>query len=180
MFYLTVYYTGCREGEVLALKKEDISLVEDADPPFGVISITKQRTDTRKHKNNPYVIVPPKTESSRRETTIPFDFAKELLKLEEKDGLLFPYHPRYVRLIWERLREAGYAPKDATIHHLRRSHETEMINKGVPPELFASAMGHSITTALKYYKLHGKTPYKEVIAAKLYGSKNNEEESAQK
>jgi integrase len=171
LFYLTLYYSGAREGEILAIRKEDVKIAEDEGETFGIVTINKQRTDSRKHGRNPYIIVPPKTKDSYREAIIPKELAEELLSLEQENKVLFPYGPRYVRLIWEALREKGYVPEGVTLHHLRRSRETYLINSGIPPELVANVMGHSVATALKYYKLVGATPYKGLIAKKIFGLK---------
>lgn len=145
-------YTGCRMGEVNALKVNDVSL------PFGTLSIS--RTISR-GKTGEVIINTPKTAAGSR-TFRMTDPAKELLKqaVEEykssgyNDGFLF--HDKKgkltttsaVNLQLQRTVEK-YNIEDHTLggiitcHSLRHTFATRCIEAGMPAKVVSKKLGHT-------------------------------------
>lgn len=126
-YYVTLYYTGAREGEVLAIenRREDISIEEGMNgEKMGIVNIYKQRTDSKKHNWDPYVIVGPKTLTSYRQSVVDTWLIEKLQELKPLE-IYFPYVPRNPEIekrekkegkktLWEKwlvLRTKGIIPK---------------------------------------------------------------------
>lgn len=132
-----LFWTGCREGEMLALSKQDI----DFDNNQIHISKTYYRTDRRD------IITTPKTEQSVRTIDIP-EFLKEEIRdyVERLYGLpdnerIFPIVAEAVqhKLKWQ-CEKAGV--KKIRVHDLRHSHVAYLINQGVQPLIIKERLGH--------------------------------------
>lgn len=137
MIFEIMFWTGCREGELLALTQNDIDL------QGNIINIDK--TYFRAERKD--IITEPKTEGSVRKIAIP-----EFLKIEIADyiGRLYDY-PKDVRLftmtaraVQKKLKfqivKAGVTP--IRVHDLRHSHVAFLINEGVQPLLIKERVGH--------------------------------------
>ena len=142
----TLFYTGIREGELLALTPEDIPRDE------AVIRVSK----TYAVVDGIEVFLTPKTEKSNRTVTIHDELHKELLdyidgsalKKNErifyftKHGLLCRFHNVSDKAGLRRLR----------VHDLRHSHASMLINMGVPIIQISERLGHeSPQTTLRIY-----------------------------
>lgn len=148
MAFMTLYWTGIRMGELLALNPKDVDLEK------RTISITKSYQRLGKKD----VITSPKTPKSKRVITIPEflaadikDYMNSLYDLQE-DGRLFPITKYYLEHEMQRgIKESGV--KRIRVHDLRHSHASLLISKlGAQPKLVADRLGHEkIQTTLSTY-----------------------------
>ena len=132
-----LFWTGCREGEMLALSKQDI----DFENNQIHISKTYYRMDRRD------IITTPKTEQSARTIDIP-EFLKEEIKdyVERLYGLpdnerIFPIVAEAVQHKLKRQCEKA-GVKKIRVHDLRHSHVAYLINQGVQPLIIKERLGH--------------------------------------
>lgn len=148
MAFKTLYWTGCRIGELLALN------VSDFCPEEKTLNISKslQRINGRD------VITEPKTEKSKRVITLP-DFLVE--ELSEYVGKLYGVMPSdrlfiVTKSYLEHEMNRGTklsGVKKIRLHDLRHSHASLLISKlGAQPNLVAERLGHEkIQTTLNTY-----------------------------
>ena len=147
MAFMTLYWTGMRMGELLALNPKDIDLEK------RTISITKSYQRLGKKD----VITPPKTSKSKRVITIPEflaadikDYMDSLYDLQENDRL-FPITKYYLEHEMQRgIKESGV--KRIRVHDLRHSHASMLIELGFSPLEIANRLGHEkVETTLNTY-----------------------------
>ena len=139
MAFMTLYWTGMRLGELLALNPKDVDLEK------RTISITKSYQRLGKKD----VITPPKTPKSKRVITIPEflaadikDYMDSLYDLQENDRL-FPITKYYLEHEMQRgIKESGV--KRIRVHGLRHSHASMLIELGFSPLEIANRLGHEI------------------------------------
>lgn len=140
MYYVIfeiLFWTGCREGELLALTKNDILL------DTGEINIDK----TYFRVEGKDIITTPKTEGSVRVVSMP-DFLKqeieayiERLYQYPETSRLFPVTERAVqKKLQYQIQKAGVT--SIRVHDLRHSHVAFLINEGVQPLLIKERLGH--------------------------------------
>ncbi len=144
-FFLTLYYSGMREGECLALKMDDIVHGKHLviNETFGSVG-------------GKYVYSEPKTGASLRKIAMPQFWWDEL------DSFLLRYFDAPERLF--QFKSVGYLNRklknyaeiagvpQITIHDLRHSHASLLIELGQNVLLIAERLGHdSITTTLETY-----------------------------
>lgn len=160
--FMTMYYTGMRIGEVLALT------VLDIDVDHSLIHVTKSMQRIKKQ----YVITPPKTQKSIRDIVIP-----DLLVTCLQNHISQIYKPDKSDLIFQISREPirqklnSYAKlagvKKIRLHDLRHSHASLLIELGFSPLLIAERLGHeNIETTLNIYS-HLYPNKQEEVAIKL-------------
>ena len=147
MAFMTLYWTGMRMGELLALNPKDVDLEK------RTISITKSYQRLGKKD----VITPPKTPKSKRVITIPEflaadikDYMDSLYELQENDRL-FPITKYYLEHEMQRgIKESGV--KRIRVHDLRHSHASMLIELGFSPLEIANRLGHEkVETTLNTY-----------------------------
>ena len=147
MAFMTLYWTGMRLGELLALNPKDVDLEK------RTISITKSYQRLGKKD----VISPPKTPKSKRVITIPEflaadikDYMDSLYDLQENDRL-FPITKYYLEHEMQRgIKESGV--KRIRVHDLRHSHASMLIELGFSPLEIANRLGHEkVETTLNTY-----------------------------
>ena len=147
MAFMTLYWTGMRLGELLALNPNDVDLEK------RTISITKSYQRFGKKD----VITPPKTPKSKRVITIPEflaadikDYMDSLYELQENDRL-FPITKYYLEHEMQRgIKESGV--KRIRVHDLRHSHASMLIELGFSPLEIANRLGHEkVETTLNTY-----------------------------
>ena len=147
MAFMTLYWTGMRLGELLALNPKDVDLEK------RTISITKSYQRLGKKD----VITPPKTPKSKRVITIPEflaadikDYMDGLYDLQENDRL-FPITKYYLEHEMQRgIKESGV--KRIRVHDLRHSHASLLVELGFQPLAIAERLGHEkIETTLNTY-----------------------------
>ena len=147
MAFMTLYWTGMRLGELLALNLKDVDLEK------RTIAITKSYQRLGKKD----VITPPKTSKSKRVITIPEflaadikDYMDSLYDLQEDDRL-FPITKYYLEHEMQRgIKESGV--KRIRVHDLRHSHASMLIELGFSPLEIANRLGHEkVETTLNTY-----------------------------
>lgn len=146
--FMTLFWTGCRIGELLALTPADIDLNNKT------ININKSYQRLARKD----VITEPKTEKGKRIITIP-DFLVDELRIYE--NMLYGIMPNdrvffmtksYLEHEMERgCKESGV--KKIRLHDLRHSHASLLISKlGAQPLQVAERLGHEkIQTTLNTY-----------------------------
>lgn len=144
--YMTLFYTGMRVGECLALTKADIDLENN------IIDINKHL----------------KTEASRRSVTIPQFLADEISRFIDmrydlgNDDQLFT---KTYTCVWKSFKKYITAAevKKIRVHDLRHSHASLLINMGMQPIVIADRLGHAdIQITLNTYSHLYPTKQKEV------------------
>ena len=136
MFEL-LFWTGMREGELLALTKSDIDV--------GQMTLRINKTYFRLHGED--VITTPKTDSSIRTIDLPKflvdevqDYWSKLYK-HPSDARLFPVVAEALQHIMARhIKKAEI--KKIRVHDLRHSHCAYLINQGVQPLIIKERLGH--------------------------------------
>ncbi|MBR6569374.1 MAG: site-specific integrase [Clostridia bacterium] len=158
--FMTLYYTGIREGELLALTPSDIDLEKK------VLRVNK----SYQRLNGKDVITSPKTPKSNRTIPIPDGLATCLKEYMEKcyglqpDDRLFPYNKSFLyREIENGCAVSGV--KRIRVHDIRHSHASLLVEMGCSPLLIAERLGHEKvqTTMDTYSHLY---PNKQVEVAR--------------
>lgn len=156
-----LYWTGIREGELLALTLDDIDFEKKT------ININK----TYHHINGHDLITSPKTERSNRVVTMPQnlvdemkDYVKMIYGLEPTDRL-FPMQKTYLYKYMDYgIKNSGV--KKIRVHDLRHSHVSLLINMGYSAVAIAERVGHE-SIEITYRYAHLFPSEKESIAADL-------------
>lgn len=164
-YFRLMYYTGCRSGEVAALKETDVDFKQK------IITITKT-LHSKYDRLDDYVLLPPKDNEKRiisvNDETLAMikkliDENKELMEIFEDvhkcEGFLFcnsighPYFVNHVSKKFKRsILDAGFKVNGLTPHSLRHTHTTLLIEAGVPIKVIQERLGHaSINTTLGIY-----------------------------
>lgn len=142
-----LYYTGMREGELLALTLNDIDFKRNQ------ININK----TYYRITGKDLINKPKTDSSERVIDIPEFLTQEIrdyvshLYKPDPETRLFNKRSQYLRsTLKDRAAKAGV--KKIRVHDIRHSHASLLIDLGANPVLVANRLGHeSPDITLKTY-----------------------------
>ena len=142
-----LYWTGMREGELLALSPADI----DLDNKIISINRTYQRIGGKD------VFTSPKTRKSKRKIPIPDFLCQELSDyiqsryMLDADERLFPVTKSY--LSHEMIRGCkNTGVKKIRIHDVRHSHANLLINQGCDALMLADRLGHEkVSTTLNTY-----------------------------
>lgn len=142
-----LYWTGMREGELLALSPADI----DLDNKIISINRTYQRIGGKD------VFTSPKTRKSKRKIPIPDFLCHELSDyiqsryMPDADERLFPVTKSY--LSHEMIRGCkNTSVKKIRIHDIRHSHASLLINQGCDALMLADRLGHEkVSTTLNTY-----------------------------
>jgi len=132
-----LFWTGCREGEALALTRNDI------DFDNNQIHITK----TYYRTGGEDIITTPKTEQSVRVVDIPEFLKNELQQYVNRlykypaDERIFPVVAEAVQHKMRRhIEKSGV--KKIRVHDLRHSHVAYLIHQGVEPLMIKQRLGH--------------------------------------
>lgn len=160
--FLTLYYTGLRIGELLALEYADI----DFEGCNLNVNKSYQRINGRD------IITPPKTPKSTRTVSIP-EFLRDELKtyterlygLHEHDRI-FPYTKYFFMHEMTRGTTDGTV-KRIRLHDIRHSHASLLIELGLSPLAVADRLGHEkVETTLNIYS-HLFPHKRDEVAEKL-------------
>ena len=160
MAFMTLYWTGMRLGELLALNPKDVDLEK------RTITITKSYQRLGKKD----VITPPKTPKSKRVITIlEFlaadikDYIDSLYELQENDRL-FPITKYYLEHEMQRgIKESGV--KRIRVHDLRHYHVSLLISMGFSAVSIGNRVGHeSVDITYRYAHMF---PTEQTQMAKL-------------
>lgn len=142
-----LFYTGIREGELLALS------LSDFDFSAAILHITKNFAKV----NGQEIISEPKTPKSRRDITLPAflckivqDYASRLVDYSPGERL-FPVTKSYVNHALESgCKKSGV--KKIRVHDFRHSHASLLIQMGYPILLISERLGHEkVQTTLQLY-----------------------------
>lgn len=144
LYFSVLFYSGCREGEALALYPSDF--VKDGDA--YIIKITKSAAMDRKSFN---AVTAPKNTSSVRSVRLP-DFMTDVISgyLQTATGPYMFGGDRYFSrskvktAFLKAISESGV--KSIRIHDLRHSHATWLITEGMPVTAVSKRLGHANTT----------------------------------
>ena len=137
LIFEILFWTGIREGELLALS------LSDFDMSGNLLHINKTYNRIRKRD----VIDTPKTENSVRTIDIP-NFLKEEVQEYSKKHYGFPedqrLFPIVARTLQKRLKkyEALTGVKSIRVHDIRHSHVAYLIYQGVEPLIIKERLGH--------------------------------------
>lgn len=144
--FMTLYYTGIRCGELLALNLEDVNL------DTGTIRISK----TYHRINRQDVITSPKTGNSVRDITIPpflvtclSDYAERIYGIEPKDRLFQTTQSKLITAMNKYSTISGV--KRIRIHDIRHSHVSLLIDMGFTPLLIAERIGDTVDMVNNIY-----------------------------
>ena len=147
MVFELLFWTGIREGELLALT------LNDFDFEARKVHITK----TFVTLNGEELIQPPKTPKSNRFVPVP-QFVLDDLKAYvnmlydyEPDERLFPYTKYFIAFELRRNCEAA-GVKKIRVHDLRHSYTSMLIEQGFETLLISELLGHeNVSTTLETY-----------------------------
>lgn len=169
--FSTLYWTGMRIGEALALTKSDIDIEK------RTININKSFSRINKED----LITPPKTPKSNRKISIHKELADLLNEYINKlpyladDERLFNLSKVTARQsLYKYAKKAGV--KQIRIHDLRHSHASLLVELGFSTLLIAQRLGHEkIETTLQIYSHLFPNKEEELINTieNLIDSKNN-------
>ena len=145
-----LYWTGIREGELLALERGDFNI------PDRKLTINK----SYQHLQGEDYITSPKTEKSNRVIELPEFLCREmedyfgmLYKCDEHTRL-FTFSKSYLHHEMDRGAKAA-GVKRIRIHDLRHSHVAHCIELGFSPVAIAERMGHEgINITFNYAHLY--------------------------
>lgn len=145
--FQVLYWTGMREGELLALTAADIDLVAK--------QIDINKTYQRLHGED--IITTPKTRKSKRKVPIPDFLCQELQEYMNSRYMLapnerlFPITKSFLSHEMERgCKKTGV--KRIRIHDIRHSHASLLINQGCDALILADRLGHEkVSTTLNTY-----------------------------
>ena len=145
--FMTMYYTGIREGELLALTPADIDFEKDT----LTINKSYQRLGGKD------IITTPKTPKSNRVVMLPEVLKTVLRNYMEKcyglqpDDRLFPYNKSFLyREMQIGIKASGV--KRIRVHDIRHSHASLLVELGFSPLLIAERLGHErVQTTMDTY-----------------------------
>lgn len=159
MCFEILYWTGIREGELLALTAEDINLTEKS------IRICK----TYSRSKGKDVITTPKTTKSKRTVPIPDFLFQEMKEYMDRQYMLnsrsrlFPYTKSFLSHEMKRGCKAS-GVKKIRIHDVRHSHASLLINQGYDALVIADRLGHeNVSTTLNTYSHMFPHKQKEMV-----------------
>lgn len=142
LFFETLYVTGCRRGELLAIGINDINLKN------STLSITK--SITTRTDDGPWKVTSPKNTSSNRNIYVPHSLAIKLVSQWEIKKGKFVFGgdvPLKATSLERRMKKyseiAGV--KKIRIHDLRHSCASYLISKGVSILAVSKRLGHATT-----------------------------------
>lgn len=145
--FTTLFWTGMRIGELLALTPADINFEEKT------ISISKSYQRIKRKD----VITPPKTPKSNRIITVPDflladikDYMNSIYGLKDTDRL-FPLTKSFMEHEMQRgIKNSGV--KRIRVHDIRHSHCALLFEMGIAPLEVADRLGHErVETTLNIY-----------------------------
>ncbi|MGH0787101.1 tyrosine-type recombinase/integrase [Bacillus cereus] len=163
-FFSTLYYSGARKGELLALTWQDVNFEEKT------INIDKTEYNRQ--------VTRPKTKASNRVIMLPSLVIDLLKDLKEHSALKAPVKNDYVvfGVFYNSLAKSTLSRKYTNyiensgvnrilLHEFRHSHASYLINKGVSPLVVAQRLGHSdVATTLNTYSHLYPSKQAEVVA----------------
>lgn len=172
VIFETLFWTGMRIGELLALTKNDIDFVNNK------IKISK----TYYRSKGEDIITPPKTEQSNRIIDIP-NFLKT--EIEDWSNSLYgiPDNARIFQIVAKAVENklkrniVKAKVKEIRVHDFRHSHASYLINQGVDALIIKERLGHTdIRITLNTYG-HLYPNQQKKVADMLEFNRSNKKES---
>lgn len=152
----TLYYTGMRIGEALALTRDDF------DYEAGTLTISKTKAPTGE-------VTSPKTKSGNRTISIPETVRNEIKDMIghlPTDKEIFPIQYSSLQYRHEQaIKKAGI--RFLPIHTLRHAHVSSLISLGVPITAISKRVGHSSPQITLSVYAHAEQNSEEKIAKLL-------------
>jgi integrase len=148
--YVLALTTGMRLGELLALTWRDVDLDTGVLTVNGSVGLTTAGT---------LVLQTPKTVSARRQITLP-RIAVEALRVRPQDGVyVFPNADgglmsarNLSRRNFRPLADRAGLPASVTVHGLRHTCATHLLEDGIPAHVVSRMLGHaSVAITLSLY-----------------------------
>lgn len=172
---LLAAWCGLRFGELAELRRKDVDLDADAQPPSGLLHVERGMTRV----NGQIVVGDPKSEAGRRRVAVPPHLVPVLVDHLRKhtadgsDALLFPARhgghmvPSTLYAVWYPAREAAGRP-DLRFHDLRHTGATLAAATGATLADLMGRLGHSTPAAALRYQ-HAAADRDKAIAEALSG-----------
>lgn len=167
---LTALGTGLRQGELLALKWENVNLEQQ----YLEVKETMKKVyvfDTDGNKEIKTLIQKPKTLHSIRKVDLPKKIVNLLKKIPHNSNFVFsdeqgkPYSAKTVFGNWKKVLKDNNIPHKK-FHSLRHTYATMLLTKGVDLKTVQDLMGHSDITITQIY-LHVMPKTKTDAVGKL-------------
>ena len=147
MLYRTLYLTGCRRGEALALTWDDV------DEKSGTINISKSVGFKVRHEGKNYKVTTPKNVGSNRSIVVPSFFIGQLVEYkawqkENKEDQTFvfggsdPLPPTTIERIMTKAADAA-GVKRIRVHDFRHSCASLLLSKGNTIVSVSKHLGHN-------------------------------------
>ena len=163
--FMTLYYSGMRKGELLALTWADV------DFNTNLINIDKTEYNRK--------VTTTKTAASKRKVLMP-KFVMDLIKkLKFARAVKFQVEPALTHVVFGEIKDsiststldrkfekyvADAEVKKIRIHDFRHSHASYLINKGAIVSMIASRLGHAdVATTLNTYSHLYPTTEKDAV-----------------
>jgi len=148
--YVLALTTGMRIGELLALRWRDIDLDR------GMLTVNGTVVHTL---DGELAIQEPKTKSARRQIQLSAIAVAALRGMEGRDGLVFPGPAGglmagnlLLNRHFRRLARKAGCPASTTLHDLRHTCATHLLEDGVPAHVVSRMLGHaSVAITLSIY-----------------------------
>lgn len=157
-------YAGLRKGEILELRRKDISIIKEGGDKFIQLSISRAVIWDRGEA----IVSEPKTQAGIRSLLMPLETTEDILKHLKSvsispEALLFPRRPGseehwgeyQIKPHWEKIRAlAGFSGR---FHSLRAYASTEFAKLNPTDRELMERFGHrNIITAQKYQRTTGR------------------------
>lgn len=148
-FFMGLFYSGCRVGEMLALSDNDVYLA-DGNYCFNISKNVTRKTMSLDEK---FLVTAPKTSTSNRTVILPdvmtkqINLYREYKKAHDLSGKFFfggdrPVPQRTYQRYFDNYAKKAEL-KHIRIHDLRHSHASMLIHLNVPITVISKRLGHS-------------------------------------